>query len=239
MEVRISYWTLSRSPYYSFIFVLPFLAIYEVMILILNKDEIISLRNGADVLMRQFLALFGEWGFYVLSISYILVFLLVFLIQKKDWNITVIKSDYLIGMLAEGTVWGFILYIFMKYIPVFLMFPSGKELFQQMTLAIGAGLYEELVFRVISIAIIFHFLRLVFQWNKQFSLIITIIISGIIFSAFHFAGPYGDDFTLFLFIYRLLAGIILGIIYVIRGFGIVSYAHMIYNFIIIFTLTTS
>ena len=53
MEVRISYWTLSRSPYYSFIFVLPFLAMYEVMVLFLNRDQLISLRNGADVLMRQ------------------------------------------------------------------------------------------------------------------------------------------------------------------------------------------
>lgn len=239
METRISYWTLSRSPYYSFIFVLPFLAMYEVMVLFLNRDQMILLRNGADVLMRQFLSIFGEWGFYVLSISYILIFLFVFLIQKKDWNITVIKSDYLLGMLAEGTVWGFGLYFFMRYIPVFLMFPSGKELFQQITLAIGAGLYEELVFRVISITVIFHLLRLIFQWDKQFSLIISIVISATIFSSFHFVGPYGDVFTLSLFIYRSFAGILLGVIYVVRGFGIVSYAHMIYDFIVIVAMTTS
>ena len=239
MENRISYWTLSRSPYYSFIFVLPFLAMYEVMVLFLNRDQMILLRNGADVLMRQFLSIFGEWGFYVLSISYILIFLFVFLIQKKDWNITVIKSDYLLGMLAEGTVWGFGLYFFMRYIPVFLMFPSGKELFQQITLAIGAGLYEELVFRVISITVIFHLLRLIFQWDKQFSLIISIVISATIFSSFHFVGSYGDVFTLSLFIYRSFAGIVLGVIYVVRGFGIVSYAHMIYDFIVIVAMTTS
>ena len=239
MEVRISYWTLSRSPYYSFIFVLPFLAMYEVMVLFLNRDQLISLRNGADVLMRQFLSIFGEWGFYVLSVSYILIFLFVFLIQKKDWNITVIKSDYLLGMLAEGTVWGLALYCFMRYVPVFLMFPSGKELFQQITLAIGAGLYEEFVFRVISIAVIFNLLRLIFQWDKQFSIVFSIVISGIIFSAFHFAGPYGDVFTSSLFIYRWLAGILLGMIYILRGFGIVSYAHMIYDFIVIIAMTTS
>ena len=199
METRISYWTLSRSPYYSFIFVLPFLAMYEVMVLFLNRDQMISLRNGADVLMRQFLSIFGEWGFYVLSVSYILIFLFVFLIQKKDWNITVIKSDYLLGMLAEGTVWGLALYCFMRYVPVFLMFPS----------------------------------------DKQFSLIVSIIISAIIFSSFHFVGPYGDVFTSSLFIYRSLAGILLGVIYVVRGFGIVSYAHMIYDFIVIIAMTTS
>ena len=211
---------------------------YEVMVLFLNRDQMISLRNGADVLMRQFLSMFGEWGFYVLSISYILIFLFVFLIQKKDWNITVIKSDYLLGMLAEGTVWGFGLYFFMRCIPVFLMFPSGKELFQQITLAIGAGLYEELVFRVISITVIFHLLRLIFQWDKQFSLIISIVISATIFSSFHFIGEFGDVPEFNRFMIRFLAGIFLGIIYFTRGFGIVAWSHSLYDLIVLTRITT-
>ncbi|SVB92777.1 uncharacterized protein METZ01_LOCUS245631, partial [marine metagenome] len=39
MNNSLSYWSLSRSPYYSFIFVLPFFAIYEVMVLFLSRDE--------------------------------------------------------------------------------------------------------------------------------------------------------------------------------------------------------
>ncbi|HIO55530.1 MAG TPA: hypothetical protein EYN31_00645, partial [Candidatus Marinimicrobia bacterium] len=71
MKNSLSYWSLSSSPYYSFIFVLPFFAIYEVMVLFLSRDEMVTLRNGADVLLRQFLAMFGDWGFYILSISFI------------------------------------------------------------------------------------------------------------------------------------------------------------------------
>ncbi len=239
MNDRLSYWELSRSPYYSFIFVLPFFAVYEVMVLFLSRDEMVTLRNGADVLMRQFLSMFGEWGLYVLSISFIVMFLAVFLIQKKDWNITVVKSDYLLGMLAEGTAWGFVLYLAMRYVPALLMFPSGKDLARQVILAIGAGLYEEFVFRVVAITAVSQLLRLIFLWEKRWRTAVSVILSAAIFSAFHFTGPYGEMFDLTVFLYRLFAGVFLGALYAARGFGITAYAHMVYDFVVIFGLTVS
>ncbi|MEE2876619.1 MAG: CPBP family glutamic-type intramembrane protease [Candidatus Neomarinimicrobiota bacterium] len=239
MNDRLTYWELSRSPYYSFILVLPFFAIYEVMVLFLSRDEMVTLRNGADVLMRQFLSMFGEWGLYVLSISFIVMFLAVFLIQKKEWNITVVKSDYLLGMLVEGTAWGFVLYLAMRYVPVLLMFPSGKDLVRQVILAIGAGLYEEFVFRVVAIMAISQVLRLVFLWEKKWRLTVSVILCAALFSAFHFIGPYGEIFNLSIFLYRLFAGVFLGTLYVVRGFGITAHSHMVYDFVVIFGLTVS
>ena len=233
----LNYWDLSRSPYYSFIFVLPFFAIYEVMVLFLSRDEMVTLRNVADVLMRQFLSMFGEWGLYVLSISFIIVFLAVFLIQKKDWNITAVKSDYLLGMLAEGTAWGFLLYLGMRYVPVLLMFPSGKDLVRQVILAIGAGLYEEFVFRVIAITVVSQVLRLIFLWEKRWRTSISVILSAALFSAFHFFGSYGEMFDFIVFLYRFFAGVFLGTLYALRGFGITAYAHMVYDFVVILGLT--
>ncbi len=237
--ITVSYWELSRSPYYSFIFSLPFFAIYEVMVLFLSRDEMLTLRNGADVLMRQFISMFGEWGLYVLSISFIVIFLTVFLIQKKDWNITVIRSDYLLGMIAEGTAWGFLLYLTMRYLPALLMFPSGKDLVRQVILAIGAGLYEEFVFRVVAITFLSQILRMIFLWEKRWRTSISVILSAALFSAFHFSGPYGEMFDLTVFLYRIYAGIFLGTLYALRGFGITAYAHMVYDFVVIFGLTVS
>ena len=239
MNNSLSYWSLSRSPYYSFIFVLPFFAIYEVMVLFLSRDEMVTLRNGADVLLRQFLAMFGEWGFYILSISFIVIFLTVFLLQKKDWNTTVVKSDYLLFMLAEGIFWGFILYLLMRYVPALLMFPSGKDLIRQLVLAIGAGLYEEFVFRVVAVTVVSQLFKLVFMWKKNWRLVISVITCAALFSGFHFVGPYGDTFDVSVFLYRLFAGTLLGTLYVVRGFGIVAYTHMIYDFIVIFGLTVT
>ncbi len=199
----------------------------------------VTIRNGADVLMRQFLSMFGEWGLYVLSISFIIVFLAVFLIQKKDWNITVVKSNYLLGMLAEGTAWGFLLYLAMRYVPVILMFPSGKDLVRQVILAIGAGLYEEFVFRVVAITAVSQILRLIFLWKKRWRMSISVILCSALFSGFHFSGPYGEMFDLTVFLYRLFAGVFLGTLYALRGFGITAYAHMVYDFVVIFGLTVT
>ncbi|MDP6966257.1 MAG: CPBP family glutamic-type intramembrane protease [Candidatus Marinimicrobia bacterium] len=237
MQNNTSYWTLSRSPYYSFIFTLPLFAVYEVMVLFLSRDQVATLRNGADVLMRQFLALFGAWGAYVLSVAFIIGFMVVFLFQKKNWSITAVRGEYLLQMLLEGTLWGVLLYVVMKYSPVLLMFPSGKMLSQQIILSIGAGLYEEFVFRVFAIALISQILKFIFLWKKVWRILAAIFISACLFSGFHFVGAFGEPFNLMLFFYRLFAGVLLGSLYVTRGFGITAYAHMVYDFVVVFNLT--
>ena len=67
----------------------------------------------------------------------------------------------------------------------------------------------------------------------------SVILSAAIFSAFHFTGPYGEMFDLTVFLYRLFAGVFLGALYAARGFGITAYAHMVYDFVVIFGLTVS
>ena len=237
MTKERTYWSLSRSPFYSFVFTLPLFAIYEVMVLFLSQDQIVTLRNGADALVRQFLSLFGMWGFYVLSIAFMFVFMVVFLWQKQQWRITSVRGDYLIKMLIEGTLWGFVLYTILKFVPTFLMFPSGKDLSQQVILAIGAGLYEEFVFRVLFINIISMLLRIVFLWRKSWRIVTSILISAGLFSGFHFVGSFADVFDWSLFLYRAFGGILLGTLYVARGFGITAYAHMIYDLVVVFHLT--
>jgi len=209
------------------------------MVLILSINEISTLRNGADILLRQFFSLFGDLGIYVLSIFSILIFVIVLLVQKKKWNVTVIKSKYLILMLFEGFLWGVILYFFMLFSQNLFMFPTGKDLISQIILSIGAGLYEEFIFRVVVILLFTYLIKVIFLWDESLCLIISMFISAIVFSYFHFIGPYGDPISLSVFIYRFFGGIFLGVLYLSRGFGITAYAHIIYNFIIIFSLTVS
>jgi len=232
-----TYWSLSRSPFYSFVFTIPLFAIYEIMVLFLSQDQLSTLRNGADALVRQFLSLFGLWGIYVLSIAFMIAFVVVFLWQKQQWRITSVRGDYLLKMLIEGTLWGLVLYVILKFAPTFLMFPSGKMLSQQIILAIGAGLYEEFVFRVLLINLISMLLRIVFLWQKSWRIIGAVLISAGLFSGFHFIGSFGDSFSFSLFLYRAFGGLLLGTLYVVRGFGITAYAHMVYDFVVVFHFT--
>jgi len=236
---KTSYWILSKSPYYSFIFIIPFLIIYEFMVLFLSRNEVSTLRNGADILLRQFMSLFGDIGLYIISTSFFLIFLIIFLLQKKNINETSIKSKYLLFMLFEGLIWGIVLYFFMLFSQTLLMFPTSKELISQIILSIGAGLYEELVFRVLLIMFLTKLIKIIFLWNYLICLLVSMTLSAIVFSYFHFLGPYGDPLSFSVFIYRFLGGFFLGFLYILRGFGITAYAHINYNLIIIFFLTTN
>jgi membrane protease YdiL (CAAX protease family) len=118
-----------------------------------------------------------------------------------------------------------------------LMNPNGIMLTQQVVLAIGAGIYEEMLFRVLLIAGLASLFNLIFQWNKSVSQWAGMVLAAIVFSLFHFLGEFGDHFRFDLFFIRFIAGMILGTLYVFRGFGITAYAHSIYDLIVLTQIT--
>ena len=234
----MSYWTQSRSPLYSFLFTIPIFFIYEIGIFFISKDDVWVLRNGADALMRQLLASFGIFGLYGIGAIFLFAFIIVFIRQKKQWDKTDIHFDYLLLMTAESAVWALCLYFLLSNILVGLMSPIGKSIIQQVTLAIGAGIYEEFLFRVLLIYGLNGILGFIFQWSVNIRRWGAMIVAAGIFSAFHFIGEYGDYFSLDLFLLRFFAGLVLGIVYFVRGFGITAYAHSIYDLIVLTQLTT-
>ena len=234
----MSYWTQSRSPLYSFLFTIPIFVIYEIGIFFISKDDVWVLRNGADALMRQLLASFGIFGLYGIGAIFLFAFIIVFIRQKKQWDKTDIHFDYLLLMTAESAVWALCLYFLLSNILVGLMNPIGKSIIQQVTLAIGAGIYEEFLFRVLLIYGLNGILGFIFQWSVNIRRWGAMIVAAGIFSAFHFIGEYGDYFSLDLFLLRFFAGLVLGIVYFVRGFGITAYAHSIYDLIVLTQLTT-
>ena len=56
-----------------------------------------------------------------------------------------------------------------------------------------------------------------------------LVLSALIFSAFHYIGPLGDAFTLPSFTFRAIAGLLLSGLYAGRGFGIAAWTHALYD----------
>jgi hypothetical protein len=54
-------------------------------------------------------------------------------------------------------------------------------------------------------------------------------VGALIFSAFHYIGPYGDRLTLGSFAFRTVAGILFSSLYLLRGFGITAWTHALYD----------
>ena len=142
-------------------------------------------------------------------------------------------------MIFESLIWAIILYFFMSNVYVLFMNPIGSLIIQRVTLAIGAGIYEEFLFRTILILTLSRIIIFIFNWNLFFSKLIAMIISAGIFSFFHFLGEFGDFFSFDIFMVRFFAGILLGLIYFTRGFGIVAWSHSIYDLIVLTRITTN
>ena len=233
------YLTVSKSPLYSFIFTLPLFLLYEVGIFLISSRDIDQLRNGADVLMRQVLESFGIYGMYGFGGTFLIGFLIAFLRQKKNLRTSEIESRFLLIMFFESISWATLLVIMMIKIPTFLSLSNEDHLIQQVVLAIGAGIYEEFVFRVLLISGLAILFGLIFNWGEFGKTFLSVIISSAIFSIFHFFGSYGDTFSFPLFFVRFFAGIFLAMIYIFRGFGITAYAHSLYDLFVLVYITTN
>ena len=233
----MSYFIQTRSSFYSFLFTIPLFFIYEVGILFLSKDDILVVRNGADFLMRSILESFGIFGLYGLGAIFLIGFIITYIYFFNDKSNKSIRADYLFIMIFESVCWALILYFLLSKFMLVLMNPIGKTITQQVTLAVGAGIYEEFLFRVMLISGLTGIIGFVFLWSEKVRKAAALIIAAGIFSAFHFVGDYGDFFSMELFLLRFFAGIVLGILYIARGFGITAYAHSIYDLIVLIQIT--
>ena len=63
----------------------------------------------------------------------------------------------------------------------------------------------------------------------------ALFVSSILFSLFHFMGS--ETFSQDAFTIRFIAGILLGLLYINRGFGITAITHSFYDIFVIFQLT--
>jgi len=105
---------------------------------------------------------------------------------------------------------------------------------------IGAGIYEELIFRLILIIALMVLFQDILQFGRKLSIILSILISAALFSAYHHIiyldGQFvqSNPFNWLEFSFRTIAGIYFAVLFAIRGFGITAGAHAFYDIIAVF-----
>lgn len=97
-------------------------------------------------------------------------------------------------------------------------------------LAIGAGIFEELIFRMVIIGALFVVFESGLRQAETVSGFMAILLSSLIFAAFHL---FTEPFTVPVFAQRIVGGMFLGVLYSYRGYGISVYTHIIFNFLIL------
>lgn len=218
-----SYWTESRQPLVSLAFIMPMMLIYEAAVWKLG------VQNGAD-----------EWMVKVLSLMdfrlHIFLPLLMAGILLGWHHLTHHPWRFSFGVLSTMAVESLLLAICLRMLLVLqrtmmLQIPSGPTLGHSLRESmgyLGAGIYEELLFRLILITGLVWIIRL---WlpDKQKSMVLAVLASSLLFAAAHYVGPAGDTFAWFSFSFRFMAGLFFAVLFLFRGFGIAAGAHAFYD----------
>jgi hypothetical protein len=217
----------SRTHTYSLLFVIPLLLLYEAGAAWLARDGGSGLRNGADVMLRTLLAAGGVSGTAAFTGLLAGAALLVVLLERRRKRIP-LRWRVFGGMMAESTVYGLLLGVVvgtathwvLHGVGVRLAIDTGSvaslPLLEGIVLSMGAGVYEELVFRVLLVG----------------GLAGVFVASGLArgqAGAFHYVGPYGDPWALASFVFRFLAGLVFSVLFLLRGFGIAAWTHALYD----------
>jgi len=113
----------------------------------------------------------------------------------------------------------------------YLMLPGVPR--RLLLLSLGAGVYEELLFRLVLVGAGAALMRKVFEFNRFWSVAVMVVVSSVLFAAAHHVGSLGEEFNGFVFIFRMLCGLVLGVVYVARGLGIAAWTHALYNVLVL------
>jgi len=224
----------TREPRYSLLLALPLLLLYEAGSFALAGSATAGVRNGADVLMKQlFLSLGGRYGlllFNVLLLGTGAVLIARDIRRRRD-----LRPSLFCAMMLESVVYAALFSLVVSRLTAavlggLLQIGGGAlDLRTQLVVSLGAGIYEELLFRVLLTGGLMLLCQRGLKWSRTKSAAISVLISALIFSAFHYVGSFGDDFALASFTFRAIAGVIFSAMYVMRGLGITAWTHALYD----------
>jgi membrane protease YdiL (CAAX protease family) len=222
------------------------LVAYEVGVLCLGGHHPETIRNGADHWLRCALFVVGVNFFWVPPLLLTLVFILWTWQRRYDRPRDLVSI--LSGMVLESVTFALGLWALSRALAPLLL-QAGIELaapaisdepaalgaaepaLRQLVTYLGAGIYEEALFRLALFSSLAAILRAT-DLGRMTAVLVAAIASAVLFSTAHHLGPYGQPYSNYLFLFRLVAGLYFALLYQLRGFGIAVGAHACYNLMV-------
>ncbi len=239
------YWGLSARPLHSLVFLLPLVLLYELgaLVSLTNAAAGIQETIRAKKLLDLFFSTFGVAGLLVSGIAMLVVLLFMHVLGRERWSV---RPWVVVGMVFEAALWALPLMVFGAVFlragamldPAAAVAGGGggsalleKSLLARATIAVGAGLYEELLFRLVGVAVLHLIAKDILRSREAVARVVAVVGTAAAFAVYHdVAGPGGVvDWSALGFFF--VAGVYFGAIYVARGLGIVVGAHAAYDLI--------
>ena len=146
-----NYLRYSKDLLTSILFIFPLLILYEVLSFLIFYDKDYAIRNSADIFLRSYFYNIGTASqfLYIIFLS-LIVFIYIYLNRKNYYNYK-FNSFFNIIMISEGIVYGIFLIIILNGYDFFLntAIYIYDDFFLNFYFSLGAGVWEEIFFRLI------------------------------------------------------------------------------------------
>jgi membrane protease YdiL (CAAX protease family) len=243
---RDTYWTLATRPLHILVFLAPLIAAYEIgaaAVLGPHAAGIETIR--AHERLARALDVLGVAGAFLPWVVLVTILIVAHIMARDPLRI---RPGVLLGMLGESAALTLPLLVLAALLfrlepdalPPAMPQEAGAVALSDLpwtaraVLSIGAGLYEELVFRMILLAAVHMVLSDFVRIRSDISAGIAIAISAIAFALYHDLAADGTALAQSAF--YVLAGVYFGAVYAVRGFGVVVGAHALYDFMVLVVL---
>ena len=251
------YWRLSMRPLHTLVFLLPWIAAYELgAILYLGsgatEDGAVSQTIRARRILADVFAVFDVGGLHVPAALTVVVLLVWHVLTRDPWRVRV---RVLAGMLVESVGWTLPLLVLgmlafralsaelggAAAAAVVAVDGAGAAVAPapdaaaagdwraSATIAIGAGIYEELLFRMIGLALVSLVVTDILRRSERTAKVVGVLVTSLLFALYHDLSGGGGGIDWASFVFFFLAGGYFAVLYLLRGFGVVAATHALYD----------
>ncbi len=257
-SVPNSYAERTSRPIYALVYLLGFLVLYYIGIFLLHPEALTQslVQSEVEVMafrwvrgLLSFLGFTEYWTWIMAPLVVVVILLSLQITSKKPWHVKL--GDFFL-MNVECVLLAIPLIVLSLLLNrtapeppaamIALNTAIQNSLVVDIVTGIGAGIYEELIFRLLLICLLMLLFQDVCGIKKGTAVVLSVAISAVLFSIHHhyyikdwhiLANP-ADSFTIGKFIFRALAGVYFAILYAVRGFGVTAGTHAFYNILAAF-----
>lgn len=233
------YWKLSRQPLYSLIFLTPLIGLLEGL-----KWSQASAGESPNIIGVEswVVRLLNDSGF---NYPWILPATLVTILF--GWHAvgryqTKIRPVILLGMGAECLMYACLLVVigqmqdlFFENIvyrsPLSIFEATGVDFRGRLITFVGAGLYEEVLFRLCLLPVIWGCLKLL-TVPDRIAAVFAVIFTSFAFAVAHQLTAEADPISSLTLSFRIVAGLFLSVLFIRRGFGVTAGCHSVYDVLV-------
>ncbi len=219
----------TRRPLHCLVFLLPWVIAYEAWVLRATAASGPGRDLVAHSLIQQLLSWFGLVGAWVPGVALVVILLIWQRARQDRWRV----RWWVLGMmLAESLLLCVPLLVLAAFFPMTRV-PYTAGITARIMVALGGGVYEELVFRLLLISALLWVFAEGAQFRGPPALATAIILAALAFAWSHFQPIGGQELEWKVFTFKLAAGVYLSAVFAGRGLGVAAGAHAAYNVLLV------